>query len=325
MFELLEAFNLEEALRNFENSDLRSASSALLQTLGYAYSCNSDFNDDSVDKFVYYSAPKRVYFSNQERLYLSHISGLHYIGDVTQNDLLGTGYNCKKLVLISAELNCIINSRSEISYYMTQTLSKMFDDYIFVIFRHQNQIVFCTCSDTGIVYISDWFNTIEPEISELLIILQLAPSYVIGAKTLIEYYEDISFALSREYIKRQESYEYFVYECFPKMIDDVGEITISKAVVNEFASKSRRYYQEIYGDDYVIDETFVVIDENEEDWTLFELDDFIPPNTQIELVVEDYNSKVSLGEDDLIDYSDISEDVLCDPIKLLEYLDSLYK
>lgn len=324
MYELLEAFDLEEALRSFEYSDLRSASSALLQALGYTYSCYADFDDDSVEKFIYYSAPKRVYFSNQEKLYLSQIVELHIVGEATQNDLLGTGYSHKKMVLISVEVSCIKSSRSEISYYITQSLSKLFDDYIFVIFKQQNEIEFGTCGDTGIVYISDWINTVEPKISELNAVLQLAPSNIIGAKTIKDYYDDISFALSREYLKRSESYEYMVYECFPNTNDDFFETTISRATINEFASKSRNYYLEIYGDDYIkADESLVEIANNDEDWTFFELDDFITPDAQIDLDSESYSNELSHDDDNVIEYSEIDRDILSDPVKLLKYLDSL--
>lgn len=326
MIELFEVINLEEALCSFKNSNLRSACSTFLQALGYTYTRDCDFDDRSVEKFIYFSAPKRVYFSNQERLYLSQISELHYIGETTQKDLLGTGYSHRKLVLISADMTCGESSRSETSYCITKILRKLFDEYILVIFRHQYKVEFCTCSDKGFVYMSEWFNAMEPKLSELFTILQLAPSCVLGTKNMEEYYEEISFALSREYIKRPESYEYVVYERCPKIIDDISETSLSKSTINELATESRNYYPELYGNDYVfMDETIVEIDDNDENWTLFELQNFISPNDEDKLYNEYFDDELIDDKINLIDCLEISEKILSDPVELLKYLESLDK
>lgn len=321
MNELLEAFNLDEALRSFEDLDLCSACAALLQVLGYTYISDHTFDDESVDQFIYFSAPKRMYFNTSERMYLSKISTLKHIGEATQNDLLGEGYAQKKLIFISVELNCNTSSRSETSYHIAQIINKLFDDYVLVIFAHGNNIEFCTCSDT--VYMSDWFNTSNPSLSELFSLIQLSPSYICGAKNIEEYYMDLSFSLSRDYIKYPESYEYLAYECFPKIISD-GEIKLSKELVNEVTVKNRKYYMDSYGDDYVLtDDSVMGIADNDEDWTLFELEESIPPDAQDELDFEYFDDELIDVDDDTIDCSEISEEVLGDPVKLLEYLESL--
>lgn len=322
---LLEALNLDDVVRNFESLDLRSACYALLQALGYTYFINQDFDDGSVDKFVYFSVPKRAYFSIQERVYLSQISNLNYIGETTQSELLDTGYNQKKLIFISVELNCMKSSRSETAHYITQILNKLFDDYIFVLYKHEKNIEFCTCDDKGNVYMSEWFEIREPTLNELMMILQLSPIYISGVKNIGEYYEELSFALSREYIRHTESYEYMVYECFPKIIDEI-DIEILKEIINEHTLKSQNYYPQLYRDDYVFtDDTIVVIDENDEDWILFELDDFVSLEGENELNGELFEDNFIDDEVESFDYSAISDEILSDPVKLLEYLESVEK
>lgn len=325
MNELLEAYNLDEALRSFEELELRGACSALLQALGYTCLHDQDFDDDSVDKFVYFSAPKKTYFSTQERVYLSQISTLNYIGETTQSELLDTGYAQRKLIFISAELNCTKSSRSEAAHYITQILNKLFDDYIFVIYKHEKNIEFCTCNDMDTVYMSEWFEIQAPTLSKLMMLLQLSPIYLTGVKNIEEFYDEVSFALSREYIKHPESYEYMVYECFPKIIDDI-DTKISKEIINEYALKSRNYYPNLYGDDYVFTEdTIIEIEDNDEDWTLFELDNFIPPDAQDELDSEYFDDEPTDEGTESVDYSAISDEILSDPVKLLEYLELLEK
>lgn len=325
MNELLEAFILDEVLRSFKELDLRSACSALLQALGYTCSRDQDFDDESVDKFVYFSVPKKTYFSTQERAYLSQISILNYMGETTQNELLDTGYAQRKLIFISAELNCTKSSRSEAAHYITQILNKLFDDYIFVVYKHEKNIEFCTCNDMGTVYMSEWFEIKDPILSELMMILQLSPIYLTGVKSIEEYYAEVSFALSREYIKHPESYEYMIYECFPKIIDDI-DTKISKEIINQYAVESRNYYPNLYGDDYVFTyDTIVEIEDNDEDWTLFELDDFVPPDAQDELDSEYFDDEPTDEEPEPFDYSAISDEILSDPVKLLEYLESIGK
>ncbi|RJQ25132.1 hypothetical protein C4565_08905 [Candidatus Parcubacteria bacterium] len=321
MFDMLEALNLKDALKSLEDLDIRRASSVLLQALGYIYSCNTDFEDDTLEKFIYYSAPKKAFFTNHEIKLFSEISDLHYIGDATQKNLLGSGFSSKKLVLISAELKCSNYCRSQISYNLTQAICKLFNDYVLIVFRFQNEIEFCTFDDNGIVYISDWINTREPKNSELFKLLQLSPSYVLGVKTLKDFYDELSFALSREYIVRPESYEYQVYECFPKLDDDINEAPLTKKAVVEYSEQSRSYYKCIYGDDYVAQvDLIMTLDDNDEEWTLFELNDFFEQESNTELE-SDFDKD---GFNDINDEGfDISDDIMSDPVKLLEYLESL--
>lgn len=326
MFELIEAFDIEDALRSFNGSDLCSACSALLQALGYSFIENPDFDDGSIDKFIYFSAPNRVYFSSQERSYLTQISSLKYICEISQHDLLEKGYNVKKIIIIAVDLICTKSDRSEVSYYITKILNKLFNDYLFIIFKHQDYIEFCTKFDNGLVCMSDWFNTSQPTLTEIYTILELSPSSVIGVNNIKEYYEEISYGFSREYIKRPESYEYMAYECFPKITDDIIEETVSKEAINEFAEKRKNYYMELYGDDYVVvDTSFVVMEDNDEDWTMFELDALIPPEAQKELDEEYFDNELNNDDNNDIDYSQIDENILNDPVKLLEFLESWYK
>lgn len=321
---MLEAFELDEALRSFMNIELRSACSALLQALGYTYSNNQDFDDDSVDKFVYSSAPKRIYFSSQERVLLSQVSILNYIGEATQHDLLDAGHAIKKIIFLSVELNCSKSSRSESAYHITQILNKLFDDYIVVVYKHEARITFCTCDKFGSVCISEWFSSRNPTLAELLFIVQLSPCYILGVKNIDEFYKELSFVLSREYLKHPESYEYMVYECFPTIAD--SDFKLSKEIVNEFSIQSINYYPSLYGDDYIFaEDTIIELEDNDEDWTLFELDDFIPPEAQDELDSEYRDDETTDQNSEPFDYSAISDEILSDPVKLLEYLESLEK
>lgn len=317
MFGLLEVFDIENALHNFESTDLCSACSSLLKALKYSFVAKTDFDDESIEKFIYFSAPNRVYFNFQERLYLSQIGTMKFVCEISQNELIGTGYNEKNLTILAVELVCSKYDRSESSYYITQVLNKLFNDYVFIIFKHQDNIEFCSYVD-GLVCMSDWFKTSKLTYNQIHTILKISPAYIIGVNNIKEYYEEISFAFSREYIKRPESYEYMVYECFPTITDDIIEETVSKTAINEFAQKSKHYYFEIYGDDYVIiDESFIVMEDNDEDWTLIELNNFIPKEAQEEFNIEYFN------DDSLdLDYSKIDENILSDPVKLLELVEA---
>lgn len=320
MFGLLDLFDLDDALRKFECLDLRDACLSLLQALEYSFSNNDDFTDESVENFIYFTVPNKVHFSSQEMFYIKQINKINLLCELTQHDLIGNGYSDKSLVFIVVELNCNKSDRSENSHYITQILNKLYNDYIFVIFKHKDSIEFCTFINNSLVYMSDWFDVINPTHEMIYKLLEVSPTFITGITTLKEFYEEVSFGFAREYIKRPESFEYMVYEHFPSISDETGEETISKKSIDEFAEKSKNHYRDLYGDDYVIiDENFAVMKDNEEDWTLFEFDDFISPEAQVELnqefIIEEYEEESS------IDFSEVDEETLNNPVKLLKWIE----
>jgi len=93
---------------------------------------------------------------------------------------------------------------------------------------------------------------------------------------------------------------------------------ISKQQLKEIEEQSRNYYKEKYGYDFVApDNSFSVLLEEDDEWILLELDDFVLPDEELEDAdVEDYDDDI--GQ---IDYSEIDDEILDDPVRLLKWLE----
>ena len=318
---LFEVFAIEEALRKFEYSDLCSASLGLFQAMGYPIKWREEAISETIENFLYFSVQNKVHFNNQEMEYLKQIDTASFLCHLEQCDILNNSYGDDTIVILAVDLNSSYRDRSEDAYYITKILNKTYNGFVVILFKLADFIVLCTCVDDGnTVCMSKWFNINQADIEELFELIPACYPFITGAGTIKDLYEELSFGISREYIKYPESYEYIAYQCIPNIEIDIniGDTFITKQQINDFAEQSKNYYRDIYDYDFVvIDNTFAVMEEEDDEWTLLELDNFVLPDAEIEQDEE-------FDEDDIedqFDYSDIDEETLNDPVKLLKWLD----
>lgn len=120
------------------------------------------------------------------------------------------------------------------------------------------------------------------------------------------------------------SYEFTAYQALPYIEFGVADSFISKQQIKEIVEQNNNYYKEKYGYDYVNpDNSFTVLLEEDDEWTLLELDDFVLPDEELEDADADVGDYDEDGDDDIeqIDYSDIGQETLNDPVKLLKWLE----
>lgn len=313
MDELLEVFAIEDAFYEFSCSDLCNASLALLRAMNYPVQLHSDFGNQKIENFIYFTVQNKAHYSAQEMLYLEHVETASFLGELQYCDLIDRGeFSDDTIVFLSIEINSSEKDRSEDSLYISQILSKTYNGFVVLIIKNADHIMFCTYIDDHAACMSEWYS-INATCMELSPLRAICHSYISGVRTVKEYYYELVYGFSRDYIRYPESYEFIAYQALPYIEPDMADSFISKQQIKEIAEQNHNYYKEKYGYDYVApDNSFAVLLEEDDEWTLLELDDFVLPDEDFEDADDDIEQ---------IDYSDVDDETLNDPVKLLKWLE----
>lgn len=278
MMELLELFDIEDSLHDFAQTTLYSASLNLLKIMGFPIKENTETVCEKINHFVYFCTEQKVHYNLQEMAYLKNIERISILGIINQSDIDDQNKIEKEIshiTFISAELNSIKLNRSEDAHYLSKILNKAFYGPVVFLFKNEDSIMLSTYrEDIDLVCLSEWFNTKYTDYNCLLSLLPACFIYNQG-KTIRKFHNELSFAIARKYIKWPESYEYASFECFPcKDFEEAGN-GINWKVIADFGETSRNYYLDLYGDDYVYDDTnFCLLEEKDFDLDLYGIEDF---------------------------------------------------
>ena len=183
--------------------------------------------------------------------------------------------------------------------------------------------MFCTYIDDQIVCMSEWYS-INSTCMDLFPLCAICYPYITGVRTVKEYYYELAYGFSRDYIRYPESYEFTAYQTLLYIEGDMADNYISKQQIKEIAEQNQNYYKEKYGYDFVVpDNNFRVLLEEDDWWTLIELDNNELIDEEFEYADTDDYEEDTDDQDDLeyIDYSIIDDDILNDPVKLLKWLE----
>lgn len=146
--------------------------------------------------------------------------------------------------------------------------------------------------------------------------------YIAGVRTVRDYYYELAYGFSRDYIRYTGSYEFVAYQSFPCNEVDASDNFISKQKIKEIAEQNYNFYREKYGYDYVEpDNNFSVLLEEDPEWTLLELDDFSLPDVELEDTDNDNYDEDDNTYIEPVDYTDIDSETLNNPVKLLKWLE----
>lgn len=318
---LFEVFAIEDALHEFSCSDLCNASLALLRAMNYPVKSHSDSGNQNIENFIYFTVQNKSHYNAQEMIYLKHIETASFLCELRYCDLIDSNESSDDtIVFIAIEINSSEKDRSEDSFYISQILSKTYNGFVVLIIKNADHIMFCTYIDDQAASMSEWYN-INSTCMDLFSLCAVCYPYISGVRTVKDYYYELVYGFSRDYIRYPESYEFAAYQALPYIELDTVDIFMSKLQIKEIIEQNRNYYKEKYGYDYVEpDNSFAVLLEEDDKWILLELDDFALPDEELEDAdVGDYEDH----DDDIeqIDYSDIEDEILNDPVKLLKWLE----
>lgn len=320
MDELLEVFRIEDALHEFRYLNLYNASLVLLHAMNYPIQEHSGIVNQRIEDFIYFTVQNKVHYSAQEMVYLKKIDAATFLAEFQHSDLLNTNKSSDDtIVFLAIEITSSDKERSEDTLYISQILNKTYDGFVVLIVKNADSIMFCTYIDNYTTYMSEWYN-INSTYVELFPLLAVCYSYISGVKTIRDFYYEFAYGISRDYIVYSESYEFIAYQVQPYIDLDVEDTVILRQQIKDVAEQNYNYYKEIYGYDYVDpDNGFKVLVEEDDEWTLLELDDFIITDEEVDEADDYYYDENNYVEQ--LDYSDIDKETLNDPVKLLKWIE----
>jgi len=326
MDELHEVFEIKDAFHEYGCSDLCNASLALLRAMGFPVKFHSDTGNQKIDNFIYFTVQNKSHFSAQEMMYLNQIETASFLCELDYHDIaVEQESSDDTIVFLAVEIKSSNKDRSEDSFYISQILNKTYNGFVVMIVKNADHIMFCANIDEQITCMSEWYS-INSTCMDLFPICAICYSYISGVKTVKEFFYEMAYGFSRDYIRYPESYEFTTYQALSYIENDIVDSFVSKQHIKEIAEKNRNYYKEKYGYDYVYpDDSFEVLLEEDEEWTLLELDDFELTDEELDDADnEDYEEDNDYEEDDdmeQIDYSGIDNEILNNPVKLLKWLE----
>ncbi len=321
---LPEIFAIKDAISEFDCSDLCNASITLLSAMGYPIKPHDDMGNQKIESFIYFTAQKKVHYNEQEMMYLNQIEKASFLCELQHKDIFNNNnYSEDSIVFLSVEIISSEKERSEVSFFLSKILSKAYDGFVVLLVKKKDNIMFCTCIPEQVVCMSEWYNTNSTYMT-LLPLCTICYPYITGVQTVRDYYYELAFGFSRDYIRYPESYEFIAYQALPYIEPDTSEVFISIKQIKEIAEQNIKYYEEKYGYDFVNpDNNFTVLPEEDDELIFLELDDFGLPSDEFDDGDVDEYYVDTDDEDDIhqIDYSSIDDETIKDPVKLLKWLE----
>lgn len=342
-------FDLHDALLNFVDSDLFTASIRLFEVMGYPVTaCGGKANEDA-QTFIYLYTENRVLLSSDEAGVLTSVQGISHLFTINDHSE-GAGdikpfvheqVRVYSIVFLAVDLSGSMEERSQGACHITKILSKCYSCPILVIFRHCDSILFAgrlepelggESSDT---YLSRWNSVFEPDVHIMNKLSELFFDNHSGIDFL-EIYYDILHALAREYHIYTESIELLAnglyLDEYSALVYEPGQDSLilrrEMIPVAECIQAKREYYQELYGSDYILE------DFKTDARGKFDIDEFFPlenevPDTGDDAVdgFEHTPGRAQLNLDLYFtddEYDDMDESYFDDPIRLLEFIDKKY-
>lgn len=308
-----ELFDLIDALHEFESLNLGHAAHNLLRALHYPVNNATPPDTHGIDYFLFFVAQKRASYNAQEANCLKKIIQISHLDVFKHQSLIQKGTHSNgAITFLSLEINSSKRDRTEDALMITRILKKAYNHFVIIIIKCEDSIAISSCLYHESTNISDWYNS-RPSIEEVHSLIKTSYLYLGEANSVQEFYENLVYAFSRDYLIYHESFEYQAFELIEPFDFFENNEYISKQYIMDNIERNRGYYKNRYTDDYIeFDESPKGKHElNDDDWTAIELEESedLPEDLRYEFA--------EVG----IDYSDIDEETLNDPEKLLKWLE----
>ena len=279
------------------------------------------------------------------------ISALRHVREARIGDIQISSIN-----YFCVELSCTLHNRSIQAFNLTKIISKVVNTPVVVLFKHVNRILLSSVfivnekySDYSKTYLSDWYLS-DPVMENVLMTLSDWHFGNYCDDNFHTLFMDFSHSMARHYFFYPKSVELLKYgrnsivlHDYPSY-DEIIFLNVNRhfclAKLTELTKHSIELNpSEFYEYDYVNDEERIEILANDHEWMLeelFDMDDVVHMIDEADLrdddeesdYVEDqfepndllYNREINRPP---IDIDNIDDAVFNDPIKMLEYLESL--
>lgn len=132
MDELLEVFVIKDAFHEFSCSDMCNASLALLRAMDYPVKSYSNIGNQKIENFIYFTVENKSHYSSQEMMHLKHIEAASFLCKLKYSDLIDNNESSDdSIVFLAIEISSSVkNCRSEDSFYISQIISKIYNDFV---------------------------------------------------------------------------------------------------------------------------------------------------------------------------------------------------
>lgn len=311
---LTEVFAIQDALHEFKYSDLLSASREFIIAMGYPEKTMNQ-EPQNIEDFIYFSVPNRLHYSSREMMYLKQISKISYICSLGYWDLITEDRPTNdEIIFIVIDLISPQIDRSDVAFYVARILRKAFNNDTVIIVKNQDCIALCAYIDDQTTGLSEWYD-VDCDCERLYPLCGACYSFLSGAHSVGEFFRELVFAFSRDYIRYPETYEYFTNQFLSKIDIDCDDCSNGSSDMRTYQKK---YFLELYGFDFVINDDSMIVLLDDDLWTMIDLDDLVVlVNDDSEDDLAD-NPEIAIKQ---IDIAQIDASLLADPVKLLSWLE----
>jgi len=335
--QLIDASHALSFVREF---DIFSGALRFFQLMGYPV--DQQFQDVSIggSRFIYLHSEMPIHFTHKDRVNIVPAVNVERLFRISNQcngfDAIRSGHlngvTVRSIVFLAVELGDDIGSRSYNAHNISQILSKCYSSPVVILFRQNGAILLTAvhyasgiASGLTDVFMSDWYCSSEQSVGELVRLSEIKMENL-DMQELANMFCDLAWLLSREYYIISESHEYkrygllsheFLAEGWPYSREDILELVQQKG----------RYYEDKYGDDYVIhgDQTEMLFF-NDHEWTIADLEGDSSNDTEnYDDTEEDLEEDEQSQAEDPDDLMDIEQSILSDPIKLLQFIEGKHR
>ncbi len=229
--------------------------SSMLVAAGHMITPSPMYVNHSSNKTLYIDSKKNVIISSIDRALLSSIDNVSLLMEVKWAGVVDE--LTEKVQFYSVTVNFSESSRSQEVADIHHLLQKFWsNNHSIVLFKNKNHFVFSFADDTKSHILSDWFEISDDydDVVERFAIENMS------LHSCDEYFEDLIYAIAREYYVHPISLEEASYGMMPidmmvpKLVTEGSYIyddEITKEDIKTAIRDNLSYYENMYGYDYV--------------------------------------------------------------------------
>jgi hypothetical protein len=322
-----EIHKIDIALSKFHKTNLFNSGLRLFQALDYpVFPLKSAINQE-IHEFIYLTLKRKILFNIDEQNHLNIINSISLLFSINADlfsakKIKDNSFN--QIIFLAVDLNTSTRDRSINAHTITKILNKMFSYQIFILFYHDDQVLFSGLvyenigvEQSGKVFLSDWYSCFETDNESILKLSSLSFWYH-SQKNLKDFYYDIIYSISREYYIYPESHEYITYGCLENEfknspINGLG-VQQSFQSIKDLAIENSKYYQNKYKDDFVDNNEKIDLLIIDNDLLLIDTDDY--SNNEVDSDIDEFDEKYNES------LEEVDETIFEDPLKMLEWLEN---
>ena len=312
-------------LEDVLSATIDNAGLCLFSYLGYCEKAKPALLSACVAKaFVYSLLPQDYLLNDLDTLHMDAIRWGTHLFDWSSDGFI---HQSESVSVYAVEMEDVGYARSDEAYAIHRIISKFSSRWSITLFRHRSSLLLSflkpTKQDRYAIYLSDWILVDTPVIG------QLERTHVANTSlnSPIDCFDGFMYEAIRPYYKEPISRASAVYDILDTMnvSNKIDLPLISREELNAAADKVLFYYPDLYGDDYLEDKDLEI--DADDDFNLEDVE-WELENAASEQVEESEERQTPLPlsfgdvQEPLPTYDDIPDDVMTNPIALLEWMDS---